>query len=103
MVSFVNHSAVRHHVSMSKSKAENRYWASDPSLISAVAMTIKIHLFAATTKSHNKILMSDGTACHRIKRSCAELNGDLIWSIPALLKKLSAVMPISVVGRAHFP
>jgi len=29
MVSFVNYSLVRHHVSMSKSKAENRYWASD--------------------------------------------------------------------------
>ncbi|WP_316674878.1 hypothetical protein [uncultured Tolumonas sp.] len=47
---------------MSKSKAEHRCWASDPSLISAVAMTIKIDLFAETTKSHNKILMSDGFA-----------------------------------------
>jgi hypothetical protein len=32
-------------------------------------MTIKIDSFAETTKSHNKILMSDGTTCHRIKRS----------------------------------
>jgi hypothetical protein len=48
-ISFVSVSTIRHHVSMSKSKAENRCWASDPSLISAVAMTIKIDWFAETT------------------------------------------------------
>jgi len=49
MVSFVNYSVVRHHIYMNKSKAEaeHRCWASDPSLISAVAMTIKIGLFSA--------------------------------------------------------
>jgi hypothetical protein len=53
-ISFVSASTIRHHVPMSKSKIENRYWASDfDSQCGSLALQ-KIKRTASTTKSHNK-------------------------------------------------
>jgi hypothetical protein len=38
-------------------------------LFKASAVAIFIFLAVTKAKAHNKIFMSDGTTCHRIKRS----------------------------------
>ena len=48
-------------------------------LFKASAVAIFIFLAVTKAKAHNKIFMSDGTPCHRIKRSYKNLGGIFVY------------------------